>query len=134
MAEQKIAHLQMIQGVIDRLANASFVVRGWAVTLVAAVFALSGRDAERLFFLIAYIPTVIFWILDGYYLSRERAFRQLYDEVRVKDETSVDFGMATTRSSESWAGSCFSLPVLLFYGVLAVAILVVMFALPKGNA
>jgi hypothetical protein len=70
--EVKIRHLEMIQAVINRMANNSFMLKGWAVTLVAGVFALSANDANKIFFLVAYIPIVLFWFLDSYYLQIER--------------------------------------------------------------
>ena len=39
--DKKINHLQMIQGVISRMASNSFALKGWAVTLVAGIFALA---------------------------------------------------------------------------------------------
>jgi len=35
--EQKLAHPQMIHGVINRMAGNSFLLKGWSVTLVAAL-------------------------------------------------------------------------------------------------
>lgn len=127
----KTAHLQMIQGAIGRMANASLLIRGWTITLVAAVFALSKTDTDRLFFLLAYFPILAFWVLDGYYLSRERAFRDLYDVVRTrKTDDEVDFSMDISRSNQWWYNGCLSAPNLVFYGVLVVATLVLMLAVP----
>jgi len=75
----------MIQAVISRMANNSFMLKGWAVTLVAGVFALSAKDANQMYFLIAYIPIVLFWFLDSYYLQLERKFRVLYNKVRKRE-------------------------------------------------
>ena len=99
--ENKIRHLEMIQGVINRMAGNSFMLKGWAVTLVAGVFALAGRDADKLYFLIAYIPVVVFWLLDGYYLWQERRYRSLYDEVREKPDDAIDFSMKAAAGSPS---------------------------------
>lgn len=38
--EKKLTHLEMIQAVITRMAGNSFARKGWAVTLVAGLFAL----------------------------------------------------------------------------------------------
>ena len=37
--ENKLKHLQMIQGIINRMASNSFALKGWSVTLVAGIFA-----------------------------------------------------------------------------------------------
>ena len=58
--DKKINHLQMIQGVISRMASNSFALKGWAVTLVAGIFALASKDADKMYFLVTYIPVVVF--------------------------------------------------------------------------
>lgn len=61
MDDHKVSHLEMIQGVINRMAGNSFALKGWAVTLVAGIFALSSKDADRTYFIVAYIPIIVFW-------------------------------------------------------------------------
>lgn len=98
--ELMIKHLEMIQGVINRMASNSFLLKGWAVTLVSAMFALSQSQKDiKIFVLMALIPTIIFWILDAFYLRQERLFRFLYDDVR-KLETITDFSMDTSKHQD----------------------------------
>lgn len=92
----KNTHLEMIQGIINRMATNSFSLKGWAVTLVSGIFVLSSKDADKMFFLIAYIPILIFWGLDSYYLLQERLFRSLYNKVRILDESQIDFNIDTS--------------------------------------
>lgn len=94
--ENKIRHLEMIQGIINRMATNSFALKGWAVTLVAGIFALSSKDADKAYFLVAYIPIVVFWCLDSYYLLQERLFRSLYGKICEKGESEIDFSMDTS--------------------------------------
>ena len=89
-------HMEMIQGVINRMASNSFALKGWTVTLVAGIFALASKDADKTYFLVAYVPLVIFWGLDTYYLLQERLYRALYDKVRNMGEDDVDFSMNTS--------------------------------------
>ena len=95
--ESKIKHLEFIQNVISRMASNSFMLKGWAVTLVAAVFALSSKDADKSYFLVAYIPIFVFWFLDSYYLQQERLYRHLYDMIRQKQSDNIDFSLKATR-------------------------------------
>ena len=90
---RQIEHLKMIQGIITRMASNSFSLKGWAVTLVAAIFALTWANISRGFLLIALIPIFAFWALDAYYLNLERKNRKLYDKVRKMDEEEIDFSM-----------------------------------------
>lgn len=44
MMEAKLKHLELIQGVVNRLASDSFRMKGWSVVLIAALFALMARE------------------------------------------------------------------------------------------
>ena len=44
--EQKLKHLEFIQNVINRMNSNSFLIKGWAVTLIAAIFALAAKDSN----------------------------------------------------------------------------------------
>lgn len=91
--DNKIKHLEMIQGVINRMAGNSFMLKGWAVTLVAGIFALASKEADKRYFLITYVPIVVFWFLDSYYLLQERLYRDLYNDVRKKEDSQIDFSL-----------------------------------------
>jgi len=101
------------------MAGNSFFLKGWAITLIAALFALSAKDANPKYIFIAYFPVIMFWVLDGYFLSQERLFRDLYDDVRKLDEKEIDFSMDTRKYKKnkrnSWLSSMSSLTLLWFY-------------------
>jgi hypothetical protein len=121
-------HLELIQGVIDRMAGNSFQLKGWAVAIVSALFALGEKEETRRLMTIAYIPVVIFWVLDAYYLRIERLYRRLYDRVRVLDEDQVDYSMNPYFGPRSLRDRIIPLwnPLLVtFYGALVVCILAV---------
>jgi hypothetical protein len=129
----KLKHLEMIQAVVSRMANNSFLIKGWCVTLVAAIIALASNDDDKRFIAVAFYPVLMFWLLDGYFLYQERLFRNLYDAVRVKSEEAIDFSMdvnavntSAGRNTETWPGALWSRTLLLFYGVMIVAILLSM--------
>ena len=77
-SDAKIKHLEMIQAVITRMAQNSFSLKGWSVTLVVGALALSVQTTNQFFFLVAYPPILLFWGLDAYYLQLERKYRVLY--------------------------------------------------------
>ena len=91
--ENKHKHLDFIQGVINRMAGNSFALKGWAVTLIAGIFVLAGKDTDKMYFLVAYIPILVFWGLDSFYLLQERLYRALYNKVRKMSESEIDFSM-----------------------------------------
>lgn len=89
--DNKIKFLEIIQNLITRMSTNSFMLKGWAVTLVAGTFALSNMESNNLFFLIAYVPIILFWFLDAYYLQLERKYRKLYNDTLEKPCDEVDF-------------------------------------------
>lgn len=128
--EKKIKHLEFIQSVISRMNANSFLLRGWSVTLVSALFAFAAKDSNINYILITYISTPLFWILDSYYLSQERKYRDLYNVIRNKSEAQIDFDMnatVTDNEKNSWLSTTLSKTEILFYGALISATLVVMF-------
>ena len=105
--EYKMKHLEFIQSVINRMASNSFMLKGWAVTLVAGIFVLAGKDTDKLYFLVAYIPVIVFWWLDAYYLLQERLYRSLYEKVRQIDEKNIDFSLKATTTEFDSNKNCF---------------------------
>ena len=128
--ERKLKHLEFIQGVINRLSTNSFLLKGWSVVLVSALFALSANNSNVRFIMLAYIPAIIFWGLDGYFLSLERIYRKHYERVRMKDAEDIDFSMDTSdiqSGFNEWASATLSKTLIPFHGALIGAIIVVMF-------
>jgi len=124
--EAKIKHLEFIQATINRMAGNSFLLKGWAVTLVGALFALTFKEVDPLYLLISLIVLALFWRLDSYYLSRERLFIKLYERVSAS-KGDTDFSMDTKPfEKDITVGGCaFSETMRLFYGGLAVAHLII---------
>ena len=121
-------HLDFLQLTITRMGANSFLIKGWTVTLVSALFVLSADNSERLFSLLALIPAVLFWGLDGYFLWQERRFRIVYDLVRLKDDADIDYAMhdpAVEEQDKGWLAATFSRTLLTFHGVLITAIFAV---------
>lgn len=121
--EKKLKHLEFIQQAINRMASNLFLLKGWTVTLIAAMFALAAKESKDFYFVLAYFPTLMFWLLDGYFLSQERRFRSLYEHVTKLDESAVDFSMdtqpfKTTPARNKWSRALFSPTLLIYYGIL----------------
>lgn len=99
--EDAIKHLEFIQNVITRMASNSFLLKGWTVTLVAALFALAAQNSNPDFIYLAVFPIISFWILDAYYLRQERLYRALYNDIRKKDNSVIEPFTMDTRPLES---------------------------------
>ena len=125
----KVKHLELILGVVNRLAGNSFLIKGWSVTLTSALFALAAARSDRRFVLLSYFPVIMFWVLDSYFLYQERLFRKLYDNIRIA--TTSDFSMDTTEvkgNAKTWTQTAFSTTLLIFHGTIVCVILIIMFA------
>jgi len=100
--EEKLKHLEIIQGVINRLANNSFLIKGWTITISLAGFGLFANNNKPVFLVFVSFADVIFWFLDAYYLRQERLFRELYEDVarvrsRRKKTATKTLTMDTSR-------------------------------------
>ena len=130
--EAKLKHLEMIQAVITRMAHNSFLLKGWSVTISAAVLAVMAGKPGSGWVVIALVPTLFFWGLDGYFLRQERLFRELYDHVRELEPDKVDFSMDTRpyqNEVDSWFQVAVSRTLLAFYlPMVALIILVTLYA------
>jgi hypothetical protein len=126
-AEQK--HLELIQGVIARLAQNSFLLKGWSVTLVAALLALASRNPSCYLVVVAVFPALVFWGLDAFYLGQERHFRDMYRDARAKEIEVLEIDPYNYESGiTGWLGEVFSRSVAPFHlvivGVVTVATIV----------
>jgi hypothetical protein len=130
MEIMKEKHLDFVQRVIKRMGQNSFLIKGWIITLVSVLFALAAKDSNQKFVIVAFFPTVVFWLLDSYYLYQERLFIRVYDDVR--QQTTVDFSLQTKKFDKGlsdWVSAALSKTILLFYGIVIATLIIVMFYL-----
>ena len=134
---ENVKHLEMIQAVVTRLANNSFLIKGWTLTVAAAAY---GFAVNRIDWKLAVAGTIVvlgFWFLDTYYLRQERLFRHLYNRVRKNITTSADdrFAMTTDAGEEKPVKVFFSITLMIFYPVLIVAgVAIALIAGPSSTA
>jgi len=128
--EYMLKEIDIIQDIIKRMAFNSFMIKGWAITLVVVTLLLKGTEKHQVW--IAFIPLVVFWFLDAYFLRQERMYRKLYKWVinnRLKTEEYL-FDMNARRFEkevQSIPRIMFSITLGWFYGPMA--ILVIIYAL-----
>lgn len=111
------------------MSHNSFLLKGWSVALISALFALAASSSKTYFIYLAYFPLIAFWVLDGYFLWQERLFRALYDHVRRMNDEEVDFSMDISVVKDKvkpWSEVILSMTLLLFHGRVLVSIVVVM--------
>jgi len=128
--EKKLKHLEFIQNIITRMNSNSFLIKGWCTTLVSALFALASKDANINYVLISYVVFPIFWLLDGFFIAKERQYRDLYKEVTTKKEEDIDFNLDATiynTRRNTWFAGIFSKTLIPFYSISIMTTLIIMF-------
>ena len=126
--------IELIQGIIRRMASNSFVLKGWTITLVVVTLLLRGGGYQPL---IAFIPLLGFWILDAYFVWQERMYRHLYlwvSKNRLGTSTHLfDLNASRFRSEvkKPWR-IMFSGTLLCFYGLMLLLIGVYMVIVLAG--
>lgn len=130
MKEEQLKHLEFIQGVITRMGSNSFYIKGWTITLVAALLALYSSRPNVAYLFVGLVPAVVFWFLDSYYLWQERRFRGLYKDAAGLTEYQVSvFSMSIERYTAaldkeySFVRLLWSKTIVWFYGVIVVFLL-----------
>ena len=81
MDENKIKHLEFIQNIITRMNTNSFQIKGMTIAIVSAFLAIYVGTENAVFIFLGILPTILFWVLDSYYLQQERKFRGIYEDV-----------------------------------------------------
>ena len=138
LKEYMLKEIEIIQDIIKRMAFNSFMIKGWAITLVVVALLLKGTEYQVW---IAFIPLLVFWFLDAYFLWQERMYRKLYEWVisnRMKtDEHLFDMNAFRFKDTvQSRIRIMFSITLGWFYGSIAILIViysVFLFLVQKGG-
>lgn len=128
--------IDLIQSVINRMASNSFLLKGWLVSLVAVVLALTKETivATKLsyFSLLLCLPTILFWYLDAFYLHKEKCYIKMYNWVienrKITEENSYCLKYTRFESQvESVFKIMFSKTIIPFYGLVLFILLILTF-------
>jgi len=133
--EYILKEVSLIQDIIKRMASNSFMIKAWTVTLVVVTLLLKG-DNDKIF--VAFIPLLVFWFLDAYYLWQERIYRELYKWVIANrqntDEKLLDMNAVRFKDKvQPIIGVMFSVTLRWFYGAIGLLIVAYKFLLAKGG-
>lgn len=121
-------HLNLLQNVIQRMAESSRHCKIWCVTLVSAVLFFVVRVEQPLLLTVALLPAIALCTLDTYYLALERGFRKTYDgfvnDLHEGQLSVADLYVISTTGSRCnhFKRSLTSLSIWLFYPVILIAL------------
>lgn len=82
--------IDLIQGCINRMAQNSFLIKGWLVSLIAVILGLLPEKFDlKILGILSILITVCFWYLDGFFLNTETLYRWKYNWV-IKERVNSD--------------------------------------------
>jgi hypothetical protein len=120
-----IKELEMIQGIINRIEKIPLLIKTWIIVLVVALL-LKGNKYQAF---ITFIPILVFWFLDAYFLRIGRLYRRLYDWVKDNRLKTEDFLFDLNykrfaKEEQSILRIMFSITLSLFYGSIFILTLI----------
>jgi hypothetical protein len=85
--------IDLIQSCISRMAQNSFMIKGWGFTLIAALIALTADKIDWMIIsLIGVFVLVCFWSLDAFFLKTEKLYRFKYEWIiQEREKGNRDF-------------------------------------------
>lgn len=119
-------HLEFIQSVIARMNQNSSNIKTCYITTLSAFFGISKigliKDVTIIIFIL--ILSLVFCIMDSYYLYLERGFRHLYEIVaNLKQDVKPkgDFGMTIPQEDRAckrlWEAFCSRTEIFFYLGI-----------------
>ncbi len=123
------SHLSIIQFVIQRMTTNSSSCKAWCITVVSAILVIVADKGKSQYAYIAIIPNILFFVLDTYYLTLEKMFRNSYNDfIKKLHENKIDSSdLFVVIPKGNWIKTFFksiiSFSVWLFYLTLLIMIL-----------
>lgn len=117
LVDLHIAHLNMVQGAVSRMAGFSASAKTFCVTILAAIIALAIQAGTAKLAFGAIVAVVCLGLLDLYYLTLELRFRSEYERIAQRPlSDAADLRIKPAK----FTAACFrkaatSLSILLFY-------------------
>lgn len=88
------SYLNILQGIITRLATNSASCKTWCISLISAILVVIADKNKPNYAWITLLPIILFFFLDSYYLAQERSFRAIYNNFIQ----ALQSGKATTEN------------------------------------
>lgn len=90
MDDKILKHLEFIQSTINRMSTNSFIIKGWAITLVGIILGLNKLEGNYVFeksfysfpieMVIILLIIFLFWFINAYFLQQERRYIYIYSK------------------------------------------------------
>lgn len=126
-------HLEFIQNTITRMGQNSFQAKAWGISIVSALLAFmlsqSDHKLKIICIVIAIVVTLLFCLLDVYYLFLERGYRSLYNSVAglTPNHSVKKYDMkipAEEKGFGKYVKALFSVSTGIFYSVVIIGLII----------
>src|SRR5258708_20144300 len=89
IAELRVKHLEMLQGLITRMAGYGASFKSYCITVTTAVIGFAFTLHRPGVAALALLPVIAFGVADAQYLRVERPFRAVFNLVRAESCDSI---------------------------------------------
>lgn len=97
-----LKEIDLIEDCIKRMASNSFLLKGWAVTVISAIIGLTAKtDNWKFGSVIAILVCLSFWYLDATYLKLERLYKRKYNWVIKNRPTNKEYAFNLNPSEKN---------------------------------
>jgi len=138
-AEDRRQHLSFIQNIINRMAGASSNSKTWLLPIATAAYGYAIANKSIMVTALGMIATFILALLDAGYLTNERRYRQLYNQIISNPNVAVPFSLSCYREGKTrcarfkeYMRALKSWSIVLFYGALLFTGIAIMLLLKFG--
>jgi len=111
----KIKYLEMIEGIISRLASHSFSIKNWFVISLGGLLLFCLNHSGNKGLGVAFVVTIAFYLIDAYYLFLERCFRKKYNQALSGECDLFDLDIRAIKNEISMWSAMKSLSLLLYF-------------------
>ena len=113
-----LKHMEFIQAVITRLANDSFLMKGWALTVAGAFYGFAVKETSWRVAAIGLMPVLIFWGLDASPFARKgcSAVSMIRSASAAQELSHSDERRSVCVGGRSWGRTLLSRTLAPFYG------------------
>lgn len=128
MKETKSKHIDLVQSIITRMAQNSFVIKGWMITIVVGLFLFLQNNNLKNNLFIYLAPIIGFWFLDSYYLWQERLYRKLYASLisDLKGGSDLKLSVEEFKNCTKYSSALFSITEILTYLPVALSVFLIL--------
>ncbi|HFI0402120.1 TPA: hypothetical protein ACGOWV_000319 [Streptococcus suis] len=124
MNDIKSKHIDLVQSIVTRMAQNSFFIKGWMISIVVGLFIFLQENNLKNNYFIYLAPIIGLWLLDSYYLWQERLYRKLYSQLICDLNESSDLKLSVEAFKEEiqYISALFSITELLTYVPVALCV------------